>query len=52
MFDCKMQNDTAGITIFKDPEKVNSVFSEAFIWLNIDIYNGDIWVCYLTKGKK
>lgn len=51
MFDCKMQIDTVGIVFFKDPEKLNSVFSEGFIWLSIVIYNGVIWV-YLSNGKK
>lgn len=31
MFDCKMQNDTAGIAFFKDQENLNSVFSEGLI---------------------
>lgn len=52
MFDCKMQNDTVGIVFLKDPEKLSSAFSEGFIWLSIVIYNGGIWVCYLSNGKK
>lgn len=46
MFDCKMQNDTVGIAFFKEQENLNSGFSEGFIWLNIDIYNGGIGVYY------
>lgn len=52
MFNSKMQNDTVGIAFFRDSENLNSVFSEGFIWLNVDIYNGGFWVCYLSDGKK
>lgn len=47
-----MQNDTVGIVFFKDPENIYSVFSEGFIWLNINICNEGIGVGYLSNGKK